>query len=407
MLTYPLQKLIHLRKNTPDGIAAIYINSALRAFAVSLVGIFLPVFLFLRAQDLFGKGIHYGFYGIIIYFFIQRFVVTLFTLPAAKIITKFGFRWSIFTANVLLIVLFGFLSLANDVFWVIPLAALLHGLQNPLYWLSYRSLFATEGVSSNLGREVGFSAISTQLAGIAGPVLGGVIITVWGFPALFIVALIIVIISGVPFFFMTKHKHDYTVKIKDVFEWFKMPKHRNEEIAFLGRRLDDFVVGLFWPVFVFLVLGNFEKQGLVASLGLIASAVMVYVAGRTFDMKHSYKTYRFGVVAYSIVWILRGFASNLGRLLMVETSANTVSPFYWVTYDSLLYERSREKDEKIVVFMVGRHLMDNISMFIVLTVAFIVAKYEFRFWALWIMASLGTLSALYMWEKKKPHEGKK
>jgi len=407
MLVYPLQKLIHLRKDTPDGIAAIYINSALRTFAVSLVGIFLPVFLFLRAQDLFGKGIHYGFYGIIIYFLIHRIVVTLSILPAAKIISKIGFRWSIFTANVLLIALLGLLSLANDVIWVIPLAAFLHGLQNPLYWLSYRSLFATEGVLSNIGREVGFSAISTQLAGIAGPVLGGVIITIWGFPALFIVALIVVIISGVPFFFMSKHKHEYAVKIKDVIEWLKKPKHRNEELAFLGRRVDDFVVSLFWPVFVFLVLGNFEKQGLVASLGLVASTVMVYIAGRTFDTKHSYKAYKFGVVGNSIVWIIRGFGRNLSQLLMIETGAAIVSPFYWVTFDSLLYERVRDKDENIVVFMIGRHLVVNVAMYVVLLIAFIVAKYDFRFWILWITASLGTLSTLYMWEKKKPHEKKR
>jgi len=407
MLVYPLQKLIHLRKNTPDGIAAIYINSALRTFAVSLVGIFLPVFLFLRAQDLFGKGIHYGFYGIIIYFLIHRVVVTLALLPAAKMISKMGFRWSIFAANMCLIVLLALLSFANDVIWVIPIAAVLHGLQNPLYWLSYRSLFATEGVLSNLGREVGFSAITTQMAGIAGPVLGGVIITVWGFPSLFIVALIIVVMSGVPFFLMPKHKHTYSASFKDVIEWLKKPKHRNEELSFLGRRIDDFVLTLFWPIFVFLILGDFEKQGLLASLGLIASALMVYIAGRVFDTKHSYKAYRFGVVANSIIWLLRGFGRNLGQLLMVETSANAVSPFYWVTYDSLLYERAREKDEKIIVFMMGRHLVINIAMIIVLLTAFLVARYDFRFWALWLIASLGTLSTLYMWEKKKPHEKKR
>jgi MFS family permease len=407
MLVYPLQKLIHLRKSTPDGIAAIYINSALRTFAVSLVGIFLPVFLFLRAQDFFGKGIEYGIYGIVIYFLIHRIMVTLALLPTAKMISKIGFRWSIFTANIFLIVLLGLLSFADEVLWVIPVAAVLHGLQNPLYWLSYRSLFATEGVLSNLGREVGFSAIATQLAGIAGPVLGGVIITVWGFPSLFIVALLVVIMSGVPFFLMPKHKHTYSASVRDVVEWLKKPIHRNEELAFLGRRIDDFVITLFWPVFVFLILGDFERQGLLASLGLIASALMVYVAGRVFDTRHSYKAYRFGVIGNSIMWLLRGFGRNLGQLLMVETTAATVSPFYWVTYDSLLYERARDKDEKIVVFMMGRHLIVNVAMFVVLLVAFIVARYDFRFWVLWFIASLGTLSTLYMWEKKKPHEEKK
>ncbi len=404
MLVYPLQKLIHLRKETPDGIAAIYINSALRTFAVSLVGVFLPVFLFLRAQDLMGKGVSYGFYGIIIYFFIHRFVVAIFLLPAAKIISSIGYRWTIFVANLLLIGLLGLLSMADRVFWVIPVAAVLHGLQNPLYWMSYRSLFAREGVLSNLGRQVGFSAIFTQITAISGPVLGGVIITLWGFSALFIVALVVVIASGIPFFLMPKHKHKYDIGLVDLFNWLKNTKHRNEEISFLGRRIDDFINSLFWPVFVFTVLGDFEKQGLAVSLGLVASAVMVYFAGRIFDTKHSFKAYRFGVIANSIMWIMRGFVRNLSQLLMVEVGSSAVSPLYWVTYDSLLYERAREKDEEVAVFMVGRHFVINFAMFAVLLFALLVARYEFRFWALWILAMLGTLSTLYMWEKKKPHE---
>ena len=56
--------------------------------------------------------------------------------------------------------------------------------------------------------------------------------------------------------------------------------------------------------------------------------------------------------------------------------------------------------------MLGRHLVVNVAMYVVLLIAFIVAKYDFRFWILWIIASLGTLSTLYMWEKKRPHEKK-
>jgi MFS family permease len=400
MLVHPLYKLIHLRKNTPDGIAAIYINSALRTFAISLVGVFLPVFLFLQAQAVWGEGIQIGFYGIILYFFIQKIATTLFLLPSAKVVSKTGFRWSIFLANILLIILLGLLSVAEGNFWIIPFAAIIHGLQTPLYWLPYRSLFAREGVLSNIGREVGFSAISTQLAGIAGPALGGIIITVWGFSGLFIVALVVVVVSGVPFFFMSRHEHKVVANLKSVIGWLKNSKHRNEELSFMGRNINSTIYSLFWPIFVFLILGNFEKQGLVASLSLVAGVVMVYVAGRIFDKKHSNNVYKFGVVLNSIAWIARGFVKTLNQLVVVETFAQGISPLYWVTFDSLLYERAREKDEQVMVFMVGRLLVISLAVFLVLAFALTVSGFEWRFWALWIMALLGALSTKYMWEKK-------
>ena len=365
MFVHPLHKLIHLKKDTPDGIAAIYINSALRTFAVSLVGVFFPVFLFLKSQEIFGNGVHIGFYGIISYFFLQRLTTTFLLIPTGKIISKIGFRWSIFTANLFLIALLGALSLAEKTYWAIPIAAILGGFQTPFYWLSYRALFAREGVLSNLGREVGLSAISSRFASIAGPALGGIIITIWGFSALFVLALIVVILSGIPFFFMPHHEHKLLVDIKSVIEWLKNKKHRNEELSFLGRHIDSFVYTAFWPVFVFLILGDFEKQGLVISLGLVTGIATVYLAGRVFDKKHSNKTFKFGIVFNSIIWILRGFVKSLNQLIVIEVGAKSLSPFYWVTFDSLLYERSREKDEKVMIFMIGRALVVSMAWFLV------------------------------------------
>lgn len=400
MLVHPVNKLIHFRKNTPDGIAAIYINTALRTFALSLVGIFLPVFLFLKSQEIFGHGMHLGFYGIIFFFLIQRVVMTLFLLPASRIISIIGYRWSVFWANILLVILLALLSVSGKYFWIIPLAAIVNGFQVPLYWLSYRSLFAREGVMPNIGHEVGMSAITTKLASIAGPALGGLIIVTWGFSALFTIALLVVVLSGIPFFFMPKHDHKLTVSFESISGWLKSKKHRNEEISFLGKQMEDFIYGIFWPVYVYLLLGSFEKQGLVFSLSLITGTVMVYIAGKVFDKKHSRNIFNVGVYVNSFMWVLRGLVKNIGQLLFVEASANALSPFYWITFDSLMYERSREKGEKVIVFMVGRTIIVSLATLIVLVVAYVFAAHEMRFRILWILAIIGSLLTLFMWEKK-------
>lgn len=250
-----------------------------------------------------------------------------------------------------------------------------------------------------------FSAILGRLAGIAGPVLGGVIITVWGFPSLFIVALIIVIFSGVPFFFLPHHERSLPVTFKGVVDWLRRKDHRNEELSFIGRYVDDFTFSLFWPVYMFLVAGTYERQGLAASLGLVFGTVMVYVAGRLFDKKHSPWLFKFGIIGTAVMWLVRGFVRSLGQLVFVEVGTNMISPFYWVTYDSLLYERARGKNEEVLTFMVARGFILFVALLLVFVFALVIAPFPWRFWAMWGLAALGVLFSSVMWEKSDSKDG--
>jgi MFS family permease len=401
MSIHPLHKLINLRKSTPEGITALYLNTALRTMAVSLVGIFFPVFLFLKTQEHFGQGIKIGLYGVIIYYLLWRMLIMIYLIPTSKVLSKVGYRWSMFISSVLLILQLLLFSIADHFFWLIPFITIIHALQSSFYWLSYRSLFTKDGAMSHLGEEVGTSAIIGQIASVAGPALGGIIITLWGFSSLFIVALIVVIFSGIPFFFMQRHKKNSPATISSVISWLKVKEHRNEEISFLGRRIDEMTYGIFWPIFVFLIAGTYEKQGLVASLGLVASTVMVYLAGKIFDKKHSLGVYKFGVIISTFLWTIKAFIKTFSQLIFIEVSTGTLSPFYWVTYDSLLYERARDESDNVLTFMVSRMMMVSVSLFIVAGFALLVASYSWRFFGIFGLAAVGTLLTIFMWEGEK------
>jgi MFS family permease len=199
---------------------------------------------------------------------------------------------------------------------------------------------------------------------------------------------------------MQHHKRNSPATVSSVISWLKDKKHRNEEVSFLGRRIDDMTFGIFWPIFVFLVVGTYEKQGLVASLGLVASTAMVYLAGKIFDKKHSLKVYKLGVFVSAFMWLVKVFVRTFNQLIFVEITTSTLSPFYWVTYDSLLYERARDEGDSVLTFMVSRMIMVSVSLFIVAGFALLVASYSWRFFGIFGLAALGTLLAKFMWEEK-------
>lgn len=401
---YSLERLIHFSGSTPDGIRAIYINTALRKFGLSLVGIFFPVFIFLETQKLFGESLTYGFYGVIAYFFLMQFVKFVITIPTAKFLNTYGFRKTIALSSVFLITLLILLMFAETYFVLLFVIALVHAFSTSFYWLSYHTLFAGDGLVDNLGKEVGVQKIIERISNISGPLLGGIIITIWGFQALFGVALVVVVISTIPFFFMGKHKHKEKVSWKVVSKWFGNKEHRNEIVGILGRQIDDKAVSLFLPLFAFLIVGTFAKQGLVESVSLVLGTISVYVAGKVFDKKRSRKIFEFGVISTSFFTLVRGFAQTFGQLLVLGGLRRIVSPFYWVNFDTLWYRKSRYDDESALMFAVINQIVAAFATFIVLAVALVFTGSEMRFWSLWILSVIGVIMASSLWRKGKKYE---
>ena len=263
---HSLERLIHLPSSTPDGIKAIYANTAIRRLGLSVVGIFFPVFIFLQTKETFGDTTQVGLLGIVWYFSILQTIKLVTTLPVAKLINKIGFRKTILTGNVFLVLVLLLVTLAETYYSALFLAAIFHGLSTSFYWMSYHTLFATDGMGKKLGSEVSFTKLTERLSNIAGPAIGGLILTVWGFGALFVTALIIVLLSSFPFFYMKPHKHTEVFDIVSVRNWFFERKHLNEIIAKFGRHIDYNIAGVIFPIFAFMVLGTYSKQGLIQSL---------------------------------------------------------------------------------------------------------------------------------------------
>jgi len=411
MLNHSLDTIVHLKTRTADGIFAIYVNTALRKFGVALVGIFFPVFLFLRTQEVFadyetllGGSIALGIYGVSAYFFLWQFVKLWITIPTANFLNKHGFRRTIAIGNILLAVLLVLLTLAETYYSLLFLAAIVHAFSTSFYWISYHTLFGEDGVVDKLGKEVSISKLIERFSSIAGPAIGGVILTFWGFQALFSVALIVVLLSIIPFFFMKHHKHGEKVTLARINEWIAQPTHRNEMIGILGRHIDNLVAAIFFPLFAFTTLGTFAKQGLVEAIALGLGALSIFAAGRIFDKKRSRQAFSLGNYATIVLTLLRGLSVNFGQLLAFESIRKIASPFYWVTFDSLWYRKSKSKGEGVLMFAVINQIFGAFATFIVILVAVSIARFEWRFWGMWIVAVVGIYMASALWKKGNKYE---
>ncbi len=404
MLHYSLESFIHFRSDTPDGIRAIYLNTVLRRLGLSIIGVFFPVFLFLRTQDVFGESITVGLYGVIAYTFAVQFIKLLITLPTAKYLVKHGFRKTISVGNIFLIGLLILLIFAENYYSVLFLAVFFHAFSVSFYWVSYHTLFAGDGLVEKLGKEVSATKLIERFSGIAGPAIGGLALTIWGFTALYGIALVIVLISIIPFFFMHSHRHDETIELKDVTDWFRERTHKNELVSAMGRQIDDKISAIFFPIFVFLLLGTFAKQGLVEAFALALGSVSIFLAGYYFDKKRMRRLFSFGVWSTAVLTVVRGSINSFGQLIVLDSLRKITSPLYWVTFDSLWYVKSRSSEERVLVFTVINQILASVGTFIVMAFALAIVSFEWRFWGLWVLQAFGVILASQLWKKGAKYE---
>ena len=401
MKIYPLNQFLLLKKNTPSGVFAIYLNIAIRTTALSLVNIFIPIYLFLEAQSYFGNDIIIGLYGVAAYYFIDRLAALIFTVPAAQFIFHFGFRGSIFLSNFFLVLTLVFLNAAahNPIYFI--LAAVAGGAVTPFYWIAYHTIFAGDGIIDNFGQEISRANIISSLAYVIGPGLGGVIIVFYGFPVLFVSALLIVLLSGLPFLFAPNlPQKNHPVSYPEILEWLKNPSHQNEEIAYFGRHIFEIVGGFFYPIFMFLIAKSFERIGFLTSLSFLLGIIATYFAGLAGDKYKGPWLLKFGSLVTFFIWLGRSLTTQFWQLATLDLSMKSLGAFYSVPFDSMTYQRSRNKDENVLTFITAREIIVSFVYFLTFFIVGLIIPFDWRWKGIFGLAALGSLLSIKMWEKE-------
>src|SRR3990172_1971196 len=130
----------------------LYVSLAIRAFSLSLIGVFFPIYLYKIGYPLFSSK-----YGI------KHSI--LISIPF--LIGFFFLLYSIGTYNVPLILL-----------------ALFDGISTAMFWVPYHIDFAKFSSKKNRGKQIGVAAITASVISVLGPIAGAGILVFAGFKVL-------------------------------------------------------------------------------------------------------------------------------------------------------------------------------------------------------------------------------
>lgn len=325
----------HMRRQVRE----LYSSTIILNFAIAMVSIFEPVFLFTMFIKKYDLRITLT---LVLLFYLAVYIAYIFCVPlGAKFAKKYGYEISItlgcvFTA-VFYFCLFGssrwigfiFLAIIADVLWKI------------FYWPAYHADFARYSVDGEQGREIGDLTILEALVYVAGPVVGGLVVEFYGFKILFVFAAVIMILSNVPML-ITKEKFIPGVyNYKNAFKRLFARKNLRRFLSFWGYG-EELVVLIIWPIFMFVIIKDFLSLGVITGLATLITLLVYLYIGKLTDKKGHGALLRLGELAYFFVWMLRSLISSVGGVLLLDTASRLSKQAVAVPIVADVYEKAQD-----------------------------------------------------------------
>lgn len=286
----------------------LYLATAILNFAVASVVLFEPIYLYTLGFSLSHIMWFYGgVYGL--YFCI---------IPlGGKLVKQKGFEHGILYGSFFLVMYYSFLFLcAFNPLYLIGAAVAL-ACQKACYWPGYHSEFAYFGERGERGREISGIVIVDSLAMIGGPLVGGLITGLFGFPVLFVAASCLILISNLPLVLSRDSFIPSSFSYRQAYADLIKPEHRRYLFAFMGFA-EELIVLTIWPVFIFLTLGSTVQVGWLVAISATVSVVLVAVLGRLADNKVGKEMMSVGALLTALVWLLRMTVRGGGGIFALD-----------------------------------------------------------------------------------------
>ena len=311
-------------------LSEMYISIAIKNLALSMIGIFIPIYLY--------SDLGYPITKIVLFFLVYAGSMMVTSLVIPKFLSKFGLKHGILLSMVLFILNIILLqSLHYHGLFYLP--AVVWGIGNSTYWISFHTDFIENSDSKNRSQEVSLWYIMAFLGILLGPILGSVIITYLGFLTLFVISILILLLSAVPLFLSPELHVPVKFSYKEIFKM----DHTKQTLIYVIYGIRVIVSNLALPLFIFIALGSYLEVGGIASIAALSSMVIGFFVGKVARTEKREKTFfRFGALFHSL-----GLFSFIFIKLFIHFIINSIYlslsfVFVEIPHHTLVYSKAKK-----------------------------------------------------------------
>jgi MFS family permease len=348
--------------NISRGFVCLYTTRSITMIAGGLLGIFLPIFLY----NLFGQKFHYVAWFYALGYFLYLLALFFFI----RFLNKYGFRRALRTSIFLgaaYYAVFYFID-ENNYRGLLLLVLLTITLYRLFYWIPYHVDFAKFTDKRNRGRQISAMRATRNTIGIFVPLIAGFVISRYGFDVLFLTAIMLFLVSGIPLLTIPHAREKYRWGYKKTLKNLVAKENRKEAVAFASDGAEAAFVAIVWPIFIFQLLkGDFLKVGAISTLVIGFTVIIQLLLGKKMDVQTpKEKVLKIGTALSAMTWFAKIFIETAFQVFVVSAFHNLIRIFTRTPFDTLTYEIAADRGHYVDEFTVFRELSINASRVLVL-----------------------------------------
>ncbi len=344
----------------------IYFLLAFRALGFSLIGVFLPLYLYVELS--------FPFSSVIYYFMAMTLSFALGSYLSLSLITKYGAKHAMVWSYPFLLMGVALTLYLDSYPSLYLLASGLMGLSMGVFWMGFHIDVAVHSHKKSIGKESGIIHFSSILGAIAGPLLGGFILHYFTFTVLFFTALVMFVISIIPMIF----SKDLYVKTAFDFRSLFIKEHVKYFFAYCAQGIRLTVSTVSWPIFIFSIFGSYVVLGEYAAFATFSIGILGYFAGSAMDhVKEKGILMRIAAPFESVLWAFRALVTTTTGVFLVGLFGGITSLAIDVPLLAKTY--SRAKKEQIAAFVFFRESSIRVGELVALLFLLLVVNLKASF----------------------------
>lgn len=323
MLKQKLAKLLERRyfwRNVGfDELSELYISNMLRTFAVSLLLVFVPFYLYQHHYTISRICLVFGA------FFLTRIFVDF---AAAHSVARFGPKHSMIVSCMLQIISASlFLTVPNHA-WPVWLLGSVYGASASFFFIPFHTEFSKIKHTDHSGKELGYMQILDKTGAVLGPLVGGLAAHLFGPQAIFLLAVGFLFGSLWPLF---RSAEPVRVHQHLDFRSLSVSTIKHDLIAYVGSGVENTLCINAWPFYVslFALTGAvYEQLGILTAFGILVSMWSTQLIGRLIDARNPRPILRAAVVINSLLYVFRPFVHSLAPAYAVNLTNELATTGY-------------------------------------------------------------------------------
>ncbi len=352
-----------------DELSEIYVTMMFRSMALSMNGVFVPIYLYKLAYT---PTLIFMVFAV---YFSARIIMDF---GAAFSTAKIGPKHTLIIGQFLQIISSSLFLTLPKMHWPIILLGFVWGSAASFFFIPFHVDFSKVKHKIHGGKELGFEQITEKIGVIVGPFLGGLVASLFGSRYIFLVA-IGLLFGGLWPLLMTKEPTNTNQKLN--FKNFPVNKIKPYLPAYIAINLENTICIMLWPLFlaVFVIPGNsvFYKVGIISSFSVVAAIFSAIAIGKIVDNNKGRNLLRYSALSNAVIHLFRPFVASYPLAFGINVINETVTIGYKLPFNKGHYDAADDLPGYRIVFISSMEVIGCIA--------------KASFW--WILVMLSLISS--------------